>query len=120
MAFCQLESDIIYKIVSRDEWKLALEQGVFIGAPVDVADGFIHFSTGDQLRETAAKHFHDRTGLLLLCVNEDALGDLLRYEPSRGGDLFPHYYGPLDVSLVAQTIPIEEDGNGGHFFPEWV
>ncbi len=111
-------SQIIYKIVSRTEWENALECGVFNGAPVDIADGYIHFSTVDQVRETAAKHFHGKRDLLLLSFEGEKLGAALRYEPSRGGDLFPHLYAPLDVSCVVETIPLEEDEDGGHVFPE--
>lgn len=111
-------SHIIYKIVSRTEWKEALKHGVFEGSPVDIEDGYIHFSTADQVRETASKHFRGKSDLLLLFVDDNALGTALRREPSRGGDLFPHLYAPLDVSSVLNSLPLEPDENGNHVFPE--
>lgn len=80
---------LIYKIVSRQAWQDAVSEGVFNGAPVDLADGFIHFSTAEQVMETAARHFAGQTGLMLVEVPADALGDALKWEPSRGGGHFP-------------------------------
>ena len=87
----------IYKILPRTLWQEAQTKGVFSGAPVDLADGYIHFSTAAQVRETAAKHFAAQDDLLLLTINDQALGPALIYEPSRGGDLFPHLYGPMPL-----------------------
>ena len=81
-------SALIYKICPEVLWQAAETAGRFDGAPVDIADGFIHFSTAEQLRETAARHFDGEAGLLLVAVEADALGDALRWEPSRGGALF--------------------------------
>ena len=86
---------IVYKICDQDAWRKAVAMGVFTGAPVDVADGFIHFSAAHQVRETAAKHFAGQEGLVLVAVDATVLGDALKWEPSRGGDLFPHLYGDL-------------------------
>ena len=109
---------LIYKICPEGLWREAKRAGVFMGAPVDEADGYIHFSTSAQLRETAAKHFRGEAGLLLIAVDDAALGEALRYEPSRGGALFPHLYGPLAISAVAwvKSLPLGPDG--AHLFPE--
>jgi uncharacterized protein (DUF952 family) len=110
-------SQIIYKIVPERLWREAERNGSFAGAPIDVADGFIHFSTAGQARETAAKHFAGQTGLLLVAVDGAKLGDALKYEVSRGGALFPHLYGPLDLNAVVwvQSLPLGTDGL--HQFP---
>ncbi|HEV7283714.1 MAG TPA: DUF952 domain-containing protein, partial [Kaistia sp.] len=89
---------IIFKIAPDTLWSEAKDAGVFTGAPIDHADGYIHFSTAEQARETADKYFHGQTNLLLVAVDGEKLGDKLKWEPSRGGALFPHLYGPLDFS----------------------
>ena len=89
---------LIYKICPAALWRDAQDAGIFRGAPVDERDGYIHFSTAAQARETAAKHFAQRDDLLLVAVEAGDLGESLRYEPSRGGDLFPHLYAPLRLS----------------------
>lgn len=109
---------IIYKIVPAPMWQEAVDRGRFDGAPVDLADGFIHFSTGAQVRETAAKHFAGQDDLLLVAIDGDALGGALRYEVSRGGDLFPHLYGPLDPDLALWVTPLPLGGHNRHVFPE--
>ena len=109
---------LIYKICPVDLWRAAERAGAFAGAPVDLDDGFIHLSTAAQVRETAAKHFRGRHGLLLVAVEADALGAALRYEPSRGGELFPHLYGALPLSAVRRVEPLPLDGEGRHLFPE--
>lgn len=111
-------SDTIYKIVPASLWQAARQQGRFEGAPVDLADGFIHFSTAAQAPETAAKHFSGQTDLLLVAIDGAALGAALVYEPSRGGQLFPHLYGalPLDAVLWEKPLPLGADGR--HVFPE--
>lgn len=108
----------IYKIVPESLWRDALAEGVFRGAPVDLADGFIHFSTVAQVAETAAKHFAGQTGLLLVAVDGDGLGDALVYEPSRGGALFPHLYAGLDPSAAAWSRPLPLGPDGRHAFPD--
>ena len=109
---------LIYKICAADLWRAAERAGAFTGAPVDRDDGFIHFSTAAQVRETAAKHFQGRHDLLLIAVDADALGAALRYEPSRGGELFPHLYGALPLAAVRRVEPLPLDGEGRHLFPE--
>jgi uncharacterized protein (DUF952 family) len=111
---------MIYKICSRDRWRAAVEAGVCRGAEIDLEDGFIHFSTAAQIRETAARHFKDQTDLVLVAVEPAALGSALRWEPSRGGDLFPHLHGDLDVALVLHVDDLPLDGDGRHVFPPHV
>ena len=108
----------IYKILRADEWSALRAQKETKGAPIDVADGYIHFSTAEQARETAAKHFAGAEGLYLAALDSEALGDALIWEPSRGGALFPHLYGPLRLAdiLWCQPLPLGEDG--AHRFPD--
>lgn len=108
----------IYKICPQALWREAERAGRFTGAPIDVADGFIHFSTAAQARETAKKHFAGQTDLLLVAVASERLGDALKYEVSRGGDLFPHLYGPLDLDAVTSVRALPLGGDGLHDFPE--
>lgn len=109
---------LIYKISPAADWRAAEQVGRFTGAPVDLADGYIHFSTADQARETAAKHFKGQGDLVLVAVEADRLGDALRWEPSRGGALFPHLYAELGMDAVVwvKDLPLGPDGT--HVFPE--
>jgi len=102
----------IYKLLTRGEWESALAAGRFDGSQVDLADGFIHFSAADQAAETARRYFHGQGDLMLLTVEAQALGAALVWEPSRGGALFPHLYGPLPCHLVvdARAVALGEDG----------
>lgn len=111
---------IIYKIVPAGLWREAEAAGVFGGAPIDLADGYIHFSTGAQVRRTAELYFRGQDDLLLVAVEGGRLGAALKYEPSRGGDLFPHLYGtlPLDAVLWKKPLPMREGGH--HDFPEGI
>ena len=102
----------IYKILPREEWEQAKADGRFGGSAVDVADGYIHFSTAGQAAETLAKHFAGRTNLMLLAVEAEALGPALKWEPSRGGALFPHLYGSLPVEAVAEASVIAASPSG--------
>ena len=102
-------SEVIYKIATRAQWIAAETSGVFEGAPVDIADGFIHFSTVAQVAETLAKHFAGQQDLLLITVRADACGDALRWEVSRGGQLFPHLYAPLPVAAAVRVLEIPAD-----------
>ncbi len=88
-----------------------------MGAPVDLADGFIHFSTAAQVAETAAKHFAGQRDLLLIAVAAEQLGERLKWEPSRGGALFPHLYGPLELKAVTKADPLPIGPDGWHVFP---
>ncbi|RXF67539.1 DUF952 domain-containing protein [Hansschlegelia zhihuaiae] len=109
---------LIYKIAPAALWAEAERQGAFSGAPVDRQDGFIHFSTAAQAPETAARHFAGQQGLVLAAVDAAALGPALKWEPSRGGALFPHLYGPLPLSAVRWTAPLPIGADGAHAFPE--
>lgn len=107
----------IYKISPRTAWRAAEAAGIFTGAPVDIADGFIHFSTAMQARETAAKHFAGQTDLVLAAIDVAACGEALKWEPSRGGDLFPHLYAPLPISAVRWVKDLPVGADGVHVFP---
>ncbi len=109
---------IIYKIVPAALWQQAISHGVFKGAPIDLSDGFIHFSTAAQVRETAARHFAGQKDLLLIHVETAQLGQALRYEVSRGGDLFPHLYAPLPLAAATRTQPLPLGDDGHHVFPD--
>lgn len=110
----------IYKIIDKEEWAAAETEGVFKGASIDLSDGYIHFSTATQAPETAALHFTGQAGLALVSVSTKALGDALKWEASRGGDLFPHLYAPLEMRHVARVddLPLGPDDN--HQFPDHV
>ncbi|MEO1000460.1 MAG: DUF952 domain-containing protein [Pseudomonadota bacterium] len=107
---------LIYKIFRAPEWEALVAAGETAGAPVDLADGFIHFSTAETVAETAAKHFAGADGLLLAAVEAATLGDALRWEVSRGGVEFPHLYRALrrDEVLWCRPLPLGPDG---HVFP---
>ncbi len=111
-------SKLIYKIAPRALWQAAEAAGVFDGAPIDHADGYIHFSTAAQAVETAAKHFVGQDDLLLIAVEANRLGEALKYEVSRGGDLFPHLYASLPMDAVLWVKPLPLDAGGKHQFPE--
>jgi uncharacterized protein (DUF952 family) len=110
-------SRTIYKICDAAAWRAAERAGEFAGAPVDLADGYIHFSTADQVAETAAKHFAGQHNLVLVAVAADALGAALKWEPSRGGALFPHLYGKLPFNAVRWVKPLPLSADGRHVFP---
>ena len=107
----------IYKISPREAWQQAEAAGRFTGAPVDLADGYIHFSTAAQARETAAKHFARQADPVLVAVDADTLGAALRWEPSRGGALFPHLYADLPMAAVRWVKPLPLGPDGVHVFP---
>jgi uncharacterized protein (DUF952 family) len=110
-------SAFIYKICPEALWRKAEGDGRFDGAPVDLEDGYIHFSAAGQVRETAARHFAEQDGLLLIAIDPDALGDNLRWEVSRGGQLFPHLYAPLPLSAVRSKTRLQRDTDGRFVFP---
>lgn len=107
----------IYRIVSADVWQRAEAAGSFGGTEHDLRDGFIHFSTAAQVAGTAARHYAGLAGLLLVSVNAEALGSALRWEPSRGGALFPHLYGALPLSAVTSVAPLPLGPDGVHVLP---
>lgn len=110
---------LIYKIFRRPEWDAFHAAGETTGAPIDVADGYVHFSTAAQVAETAAKYFGTQSDCVLVAFNPDALGAALKWEPSRGGALFPHLYRKLTIADVIwdKSLPL---GATGHIFPEGV
>jgi uncharacterized protein (DUF952 family) len=107
----------IYKICSASEWAEAERDGVYRGSAADKKDGFIHFSTAEQAAETAAKWFAGQRDLVLVAVDGNALGDRLKWEPSRGGALFPHLYGELPLTAVQRVEALPLDQSGRHVFP---
>ena len=107
----------IYKIVPRELWQTARQAGVFRGAAIDLKDGYIHFSTGSQAVETARLHFAGQADLLLVAVDATAFGDALKWEPSRGGDLFPHLFADLPLDAVLWEKPLPLGADGAHAFP---
>lgn len=116
---CMKTPMLIYKIFRRPEWDAFKDAGQTNGAPVDLADGFIHFSTAAQVAETAARHFATESDLVLVAFRADALGSDLKWEASRGGALFPHLYRALAMNDVVwdKSLPL---GVSGHIFPEGV
>jgi len=108
---------LIYKIFHAPEWAALQAEGETRGAPVDIADGYVHFSTAEQAAETAAKHFADQDDLVLLALDSTTLGGALMWEPSRGGALFPHLYRPLRMTDVLwhKALPLRD---GLHQFPQ--
>lgn len=110
---------LIYKIFRRPEWDALVANGRTAGAPIDLADGYIHISTAAQVVETAARHFAGESDLVLVALDSEALGDDLRWEPSRGGALFPHLYREMRIGDVVwdKSLPL---GAAGHIFPEGV
>lgn len=107
-----------WKIEDRATWHAALAAGSYTGSALDLADGFIHLSTAQQVRETALKWFAGRTDLVLAQIDLVPLGATVKFEPSRGGELFPHIYGPLPASAVLATHDMPPDGAGGFVFPD--
>jgi uncharacterized protein (DUF952 family) len=107
----------IYKICARAEWKAAVEAGVYQGSEVDAKDGFIHFSTAGQSVETASKHFSGVEGLVLVRIDGERLGEALKWEVSRNGDLFPHLYGVLAPDTVEFVVDLPLGADGKHVFP---
>lgn len=111
------ENQLIYKVCTLAEWQSARALGAFEGSAADRADGFVHFSAAHQLRETVARHFAGIRGLVLVEVKTEALGKMLKWQPSRGGDLFPHLFKPMPLEAVTRewSLPLGMDGN--HQFP---
>ena len=103
---------IAYKVMSAVEAKQMQRDGVFRGSPVDIADGYIHLSTASQLAGTLDRHFSGVEGLMLVAVDLTLLGDTVRWEPSRGGQLFPHIYGVLPIGSVVSVGPLERNPDG--------
>jgi uncharacterized protein (DUF952 family) len=107
----------IYKICGACEWDEAMHAGAFRGSRADLRDGYIHFSTGAQVAETATRHFAGQSDLVLVAVDAAALGDKLKWEPARGGALFPHLHADLPVTASLWVRPLPVDANCRHVFP---
>lgn len=107
----------IYKICDAAEWATAEAAGEFRGSSVDLADGYIHLSTAGQVGETAAKHYAGRSGLVVVAIAAADVSDILKWEPSRGGALFPHLYGALPMAAVRWVKPLPLDSGGNHLLP---
>jgi uncharacterized protein (DUF952 family) len=110
--------DVIYKICPAEDWSAIRQSGHYDGSADDKRDGFIHFSGKSQLAGTLARHYAGREGLVLLAVDAAALGEALRWEVSRGGEKFPHLFGPLEKDAVVKTWPLTCDPGQGHTLPE--
>lgn len=113
-----MPSRTIYKICHSSEWREAERAGVYLGAPIDRQDGYIHFSAADQVAETATKHFSGMRDLVLVAVDAASLGPTLKWEASRGGALFPHLYQSLKLSAVLWARPLPLGASGRHDFPD--
>jgi uncharacterized protein (DUF952 family) len=109
---------LIYKICPAALWQDAERHGVFRGAAIDLADGYIHFSTAAQVPETAAKHFAGQRDLVIAAVDAAVMGEKLKWEAARGGVLFPHLYAPLPMSAVRWVKPLPLDAGGRHVLPD--
>ena len=110
----------IYKILGEGDYEAAKSRGHFLGSADDLRDGFIHFSAGHQVAGTLAKHYAGQADLVLLSVDPHRLGSALRWEKSRGGDLFPHLYGPLALDAVVADTPLALDDDNRHILPKGV
>ena len=113
-----MSGTIIYKICDAALWREAERTQLFSGAAVDAQDGYIHFSSADQVADTAAKYFAGMADLVLVAVDAQALGAALKWEPARGGALFPHLYGVMPLSAVRWVKPLPIAADGRHVFPE--
>ena len=109
---------MIYKICTAAEWTDAKAKGAFTGSAVDIADGFIHFSTAAQVEETARRHFAGQSDLVLVAIDPELLSDAVKWEPSRGGDLFPHLYAALPTGAARSAVSLPIGDDGAHLFPE--
>ena len=113
-----MEGRLIYHMCRQAEWRAAEAAGSYRGSSQDAADGFIHFSTGEQIRESARKHRAGQADLVLVTVDPERLGAALKWEPSRCGALFPHLYGPLPLDAVVRIDPLPLGPDGLHVFPK--
>ncbi len=110
-------SSVIYKICPKSLWDDAETEGQFVGAGIDLADGYIHFSTAEQTPETARLYFSNTSDLVIVAVATIPLGEALKWEESRGGHLFPHLYGALQTSAVLWVKPLPMDDDGAPLVP---
>lgn len=115
-----LNPDFIYKITSHEAYRVFAKTGIFPGMPVDRKDGYVHFSTAAQLGETLRLHFAGQGEVVVFSVRPQDLGATLRWEPSRGGQLFPHLYGDLPIAALGEHATVSVDAAGNVTLPEWV
>lgn len=115
-----MSNTLIFHMCKSADWLAAQGSGFYQGSGDDLRDGFMHFSTAEQVAESAAKHRAGVADLLLIALEAESLGDALKWEPSRGGQLFPHLYGALDVSKVESAVPLPIGEDGLHIFPEGI
>lgn len=108
---------VAYKVLTYEQMAALEHDGVFAGAPIDLADGYIHLSAADQVTETVDKHFAGQTDLHIAAVDLEVLGDAVKWEPSRGGQLFPHIYAALPLNAVIAYGPLERDADGAVRLP---
>ncbi|EGD58592.1 hypothetical protein Y88_0649 [Novosphingobium nitrogenifigens DSM 19370] len=108
---------IAWKVLTGPQWTAWQENGIFLGAPVDLADGYIHMSAAEQVTETVEKHFAGQEGLVVVRVDLGALGEAIRWEPSRGGALFPHAYAPMPIGVAIAHAPLSRDADGKVVLP---
>ena len=113
----EIRPSTVYKILEAAAWRAAVASGRYDGSADDARDGFIHLSTAAQLAGTAERHFRGQTDLVLVALDAVSLGAALKWEPSRGGALFPHLYGPLDVSAALSVVPMPLDQRGVPVIP---
>ena len=109
----------VYKVAPRSLWDESIANGQFTGAPIDLEDGFIHFSSREQVIETVRLHFRGQDDLLLIEIPSAELGEKLEWEASRGGDLFPHLYDTFDPAVATRVLPLRLLEDGSHEFPEF-
>ena len=107
-----------YKVLTGEQWAAFVAAGVFAGAPIDLADGYVHLSTAEQLTETVDKHFAGQSGLWVAAIDLPLLGDAVKWEPSRGGALFPHVYAALPMDAVLAAAPLERGDDGAVVLPQ--
>lgn len=107
-----------YKVLTGEEWTGFVAAGRFEGAPIDLADSYIHLSTAEQLTETVDKHFAGQSGLWVAAIDLPLLGDAVKWEPSRGGALFPHVYAVLPMDAVLAAAPLERGEDGAVVLPQ--
>lgn len=112
-----MPDNIAYKILTREQMLVLEHEGVFEGAPIDLQDGYIHLSTAAQAQETLEKHFAGQTGLWLAAVDLEAMGSAVQWEPSRGGQLFPHLYAPLPLTAVTAYSEVGHEPDGSLRLP---
>ena len=120
MATPMQNPDFVYKIVTRAAFEAAAAAGEFPQMPIDLKDGFIHFSTAAQLRETLQLHFAGQSDLVVFAVKPHDMGTGLRWEPSRGGQLFPHHYGPLGREAIGREVIVSVGADGAVDLPDWI